>query len=89
MRLVNGQELRVSCGFSRNFVSFITCRGIFRLLKCTSVKLVLGFVAAKQVMATDSSVPGCVLWVSYRWETGDDLRLKECIHVVGEHGRSN
>lgn len=54
-RIVNDQEPRVIYGLPRNIVSLKTLHGTARLLKCTSIDIVLGFFGVRQMMAIEWS----------------------------------
>lgn len=88
MRFVNDQKLGVICSLPRIIVSFITSHEIFRLLYYTSVNLVLGSLAVRQMMKIDWFAPECAPWFSYRLETGETIALNEYVYFLREYGRS-
>lgn len=88
MRFANDRDLGVLCTDPFQVHEFIEHQGIFRLSDCTSVDLVVAYLARLQAITVYMSASGCVGWFSYSRHTSFDHPLEGYRATVCDHGES-
>lgn len=88
MRLIRDRDLGFLCTVPSRVRELIEHHEIFRLLKSTSVNLVVDYLTTRQMMMVDWRAPGCIGWFSYPWDTCVVLPQEEYCATVRDHGES-
>lgn len=65
MQLIKVCNLRFLCVLPSRMQQFFEHPELFRLLQCTSLVLVFGYLAACQIMTVEWSAPWCTTWFPY------------------------